>query len=128
MSSAEDGNEMPAATLGRCCSDEFVTPVSKRSAGICPQKRTRTDCDEQVTGLDPVSQSPLPTSHERLAVLSPRKLDFDTGAVLACELASFEEDDEDDEEVEATQPYIPDETGLEEGEISSSQCNPVEGA
>ena len=128
MSSTDDCNEKPDAVFGRSCSDDFVTPASKQSAGLCPQKRTRTDCDEQVTGSDPVSQSPSPTPHDRLGLHSPRKLDFDTGAVLACEVTGYaeEEEEEEEERVETTQPYISGEPGLEEGEIPSSQCNAVE--
>ncbi len=92
--------------IKRCPSESFLTPEANKPVPIRPLKRFRNSEDD---GADEVERSPSPERKE----LSPRKLDMDQAVVLACDAASNDKEDEEDERVDPTQPVLE-----EEGELS----------
>ena len=94
--------------IARCPSESFSTPEANKPVPIRPFKRLKSDEDieeEEEGGSSPERRD-----------LSPRRLDMDQPAVLACNAAPNEEEDDDVEQgrVTPTQP-IPE---PEEGELS----------
>jgi hypothetical protein len=79
----------------------FTTPASKESVAVLPLKRVRDD------EPDSPSEEPFATSQR----LSPRRLDMDAsdGVVLGCDGEARPCDASDDEQVEPTQKYEPEE-------------------
>lgn len=102
-------SESVESVLKRAPSSTLDTPAANKPVTIRPLKRM---CVEgQQPALRSASTSPEPIARDEL---SPRKLDMDQEVILACQAAG-QEDDEEDEMVEVTQPYVAGE--LEEGEI-----------
>jgi hypothetical protein len=101
-------SESVESVLKRAPSSTLNTPAANKPVTIRPLKRMCLEGQQPV--LRSASTSPEPIARKEL---SPRKLDMDQEVILACQAAG--QDDDEDELVEVTQPYVAGE--VEEGEI-----------
>ena len=113
--SAEKEDETEEEVIKRCPTVSFSTPESNKPVPIRPLKRLKREGGEE-------EQEDPGDSPKRREELSPRRLDMDQPALLACNTipdgnpAEREEEEEEEEEpIEPTQ-VIPD--SEEEGEIA----------
>ena len=118
-----DSNEPLESVLQRCPSKAFVTPASNKPITIRPLKRTKTSADDDAA---PVPDPPLldldadVDPEKPRGLLSPRKLDMDQAVVLADpSLVPSDDELEEEEPIQATQPYPDPAEDIEEGELSS---------
>ena len=105
-----DANPTLEEVLAMCPASSLVTPAANKPVRIRALKRTRFE-----DGPEPErSVSPEPRK------LSPRKLDMDQAVVLANpSLVPSDDELEEEEPIQATQPYLDPAEDIEEGELSS---------